>query len=98
MPRTHKTTNSTRRRILTEAALLFRRHGYRGTSTRQIAEAVGIKQPSLFHHFPTSSRPHTDRPLQRRPRRLRSRPPGDRCPRSRPADVVRAGVLVSRLP
>ncbi|MEU0805930.1 TetR/AcrR family transcriptional regulator [Streptomyces sp. NPDC005970] len=51
MPRTHKTTNSTRHRILTEAALLFRRHGYRGTSTRQIAEAVGIKQPSLFHHF-----------------------------------------------
>ncbi|NJQ02043.1 TetR/AcrR family transcriptional regulator [Streptomyces zingiberis] len=51
MPRTDKITSSTRRRILTEAALLFRRHGYRGTSTRQIAEAVGVKQPSLFHHF-----------------------------------------------
>ncbi|MEH0527805.1 TetR/AcrR family transcriptional regulator [Streptomyces stelliscabiei] len=52
MPRTDKITNSTRRRILAEAASLFRRHGYRGTSTRQIAEAVGVKQPSLFHHFP----------------------------------------------
>ncbi|GGS07112.1 TetR family transcriptional regulator [Streptomyces humidus] len=52
MSRTDKITNSTRQRILAEAALLFRRHGYRGTSTRQIAEAVGIKQPSLFHHFP----------------------------------------------
>ncbi|MFF5358148.1 TetR/AcrR family transcriptional regulator [Streptomyces scabiei] len=52
MPRSDKITNNTRRRILTEAASLFRRHGYRGTSTRQIAEAVGVKQPSLFHHFP----------------------------------------------
>src|ERR1041384_363145 len=52
MPRTDKIPNSTRRRILAEAASLFRRHGYRGTSTRQIAEAVGVKQPSLFHHFP----------------------------------------------
>ncbi|MFI9629918.1 TetR/AcrR family transcriptional regulator [Streptomyces sp. NPDC052042] len=54
MPRDEKTTSGspgTRQRILLEAALLFHRHGYRGTSTRQIAEAVGIKQPSLFHYF-----------------------------------------------
>lgn len=43
--------NDTRARILREASLLFWRHGYRGTSTRQIAEAVGIQQPSLFHFF-----------------------------------------------
>lgn len=30
---------------------MFWRHGYRGTSTRQIAEAVGVQQPSLFHFF-----------------------------------------------
>jgi AcrR family transcriptional regulator len=27
--------------------------GYRGTTTRQIAAAAGIRQPSLFHHFPS---------------------------------------------
>lgn len=34
-----------------EAAALFARQGYHGTTTREIAEAVGIRQPSLFHHF-----------------------------------------------
>ncbi len=34
-----------------EAAELFARQGYHGTTTRQIADAVGIRQPSLFHHF-----------------------------------------------
>lgn len=42
---------STRDRILTAASRLFGERGYDGTSTRQIADAVGIKQPSLFHHF-----------------------------------------------
>ncbi|MFD1537772.1 TetR/AcrR family transcriptional regulator [Nonomuraea guangzhouensis] len=45
-------STDTRQRILAEAAALFRRHGYRGTSTRQIAEAVGVRQPTLFYHFP----------------------------------------------
>ncbi len=42
---------TTRDRILNEASRLFAERGYDGTSTRQIADAVGIKQPSLFHHF-----------------------------------------------
>ena len=42
---------STRQRILREASLLFATKGYHGTSTREIAAAVGIQQPSLFHHF-----------------------------------------------
>jgi AcrR family transcriptional regulator len=42
---------STRERILREASLLFATKGYHGTSTREIAAAVGIQQPSLFHHF-----------------------------------------------
>jgi AcrR family transcriptional regulator len=43
--------SSTRGRILIEASLLFAQRGYFGTSTRDIAEAVKIRQPSLFHHF-----------------------------------------------
>lgn len=42
---------TTRQRILREASLLFGNRGYHGTSTRQIAAAVGIRQPSLFYHF-----------------------------------------------
>lgn len=37
--------------ILEAAADLFARQGFDGTSTRQIADAVGIRQPSLFYHF-----------------------------------------------
>jgi AcrR family transcriptional regulator len=44
---------STRERILREAARLFAVKGYYGTSTREIAAAANIQQPSMFHHFPT---------------------------------------------
>ncbi len=43
--------SSTRGRILLAAASLFAQRGYFGTSTRDIADAVSIRQPSLFHHF-----------------------------------------------
>jgi AcrR family transcriptional regulator len=43
--------SDTREAILVEASKLFTRRGYFGTSTRDIASAVGIRQPSLFHHF-----------------------------------------------
>ena len=43
----------TRERILRESASLFAQRGYVGTSTREISRAVGISQPSLFHHFPS---------------------------------------------
>ncbi|CAM3604307.1 HTH-type transcriptional repressor KstR2 [Tsukamurella ocularis] len=39
--------------ILDAAAELFTHRGYAATSTRQIAEAVGIRQASLYHYFPT---------------------------------------------
>lgn len=42
---------STRGRILLAASELFAQRGYFGTSTRDIADAVQIRQPSLFHHF-----------------------------------------------
>jgi AcrR family transcriptional regulator len=43
--------SSTRGRILLASSVLFAQRGYFGTSTRDIAEAVRIRQPSLFHHF-----------------------------------------------
>jgi AcrR family transcriptional regulator len=42
---------STRGRILLAASALFAQRGYFGTSTRDIADEVAIRQPSLFHHF-----------------------------------------------
>lgn len=39
--------------ILDAAAELFTTQGYASTSTRSIADAVGIRQSSLYHHFKT---------------------------------------------
>ena len=46
---------STRDEILDAAARLFAQQGYEGTTTRQIAELVGIKQASLYYHFADKS-------------------------------------------
>jgi len=41
--------------ILDAAAELFTTRGYTATSTRAIADAVGVRQASLYTHFPTKA-------------------------------------------
>jgi AcrR family transcriptional regulator len=43
----------TRAAILRAAAPLFAEQGYRGASLAKVAEAVGLTQPGLLHHFPS---------------------------------------------
>src|SRR5438067_3760612 len=42
---------SRREEILDEATRLFAERGYEGTSMADLAEKVGLRKASLFHHF-----------------------------------------------
>jgi len=54
------TTDATRRgkgartaaRILDAAEELFAEQGYEGTTVRQVAEVVGLREPSVYNHYP----------------------------------------------
>ena len=41
-----------RERLLEEALLLFRRHGYHGVGVSDILTAAALPKGSLYHHFP----------------------------------------------
>lgn len=42
---------TTKEKITKEALTLFSKQGYKGTSVKNIADAVGIKDASLYNHF-----------------------------------------------
>jgi AcrR family transcriptional regulator len=45
-------TSDERRAVILEAAIkLFSERGFRGTTTRALAEAVGVTEPVLYEHF-----------------------------------------------
>jgi AcrR family transcriptional regulator len=44
-----------REAILAAARQLFAKRGYRGTSLASIAEAAGLSQPGLLHHYPSKN-------------------------------------------
>ena len=53
MTKTHKQLlgEQTRQRIIEEAANLFVRKGFHGTSIADLAQAVGLTKGALYHHF-----------------------------------------------
>jgi AcrR family transcriptional regulator len=46
-----KEPEETRQTILRTAQQFFMQYGYRAVTTRQLAEACGLTQPALYHHF-----------------------------------------------
>ncbi len=52
MPASTRLSAEERRAAILEAAVrLFAERGYRGTTTRALAEAVGVTEPVLYEHF-----------------------------------------------
>src|SRR5262245_494310 len=51
-PRARKSAGERRTQILREAARCFGTRGFRGTTTRDVAAAVGITEAALYRHFP----------------------------------------------
>lgn len=43
--------NTTRKRILNEALVMFAENGYRGTNLRELASALGLSKSALYKHY-----------------------------------------------
>jgi AcrR family transcriptional regulator len=52
-PRARRTSAERRGQILKEAARCFSTRGFRGTTTRDVAAAVGITEAALYRYFPS---------------------------------------------
>jgi AcrR family transcriptional regulator len=48
--------SDTRTRIIAAARTLFIRHGFRGATTKLIAQEAGVAEMTLFRHFPTKEK------------------------------------------
>lgn len=48
-------SRDTRQDILDRALELFATHGFTGSSMRDIARAVGVRESALYHHFPNKN-------------------------------------------
>ena len=48
-------SSDSRERILAAATRLAQARGYGGLNFRDVAEEVGIKAASMYHHFPTKA-------------------------------------------
>jgi AcrR family transcriptional regulator len=53
LPRQRLTSAERRAAIVKVAIELFAKHGFRGTTTRELASAVGVSEPVLYQHFAT---------------------------------------------
>ncbi len=63
-------TTTSRDAVLDAACLLFAERGYRGTSMKDIAEALGVRAPSLYNHV--ASKPLSGHLRGQRVRRIRA--------------------------
>jgi AcrR family transcriptional regulator len=56
----HRLSGAERRAaIVSKAIELFSQHGFRGTTTRELAAAVGVTEPVLYQHFVTKRELYT---------------------------------------
>ncbi|WP_176464031.1 TetR/AcrR family transcriptional regulator [Bordetella genomosp. 11] len=51
----HRASTSSSDRILSVATKIAQAHGYGGLNLRSLAEEVGMKAASLYHHFPSKA-------------------------------------------
>ena len=91
LEQSRRPVNTAREEILDAAAELFTSLGYASTSTRRIADAVGVRPASLYHHFATKD-DILDALLDRHRRRAVA--VGRRAPRREGSGSARLHALV----